>query len=90
LQDYQKNVALTTAFCQNLAKLELLEPMQADIEMKTGDKFAVGGFQCISREKLKSLESSKLAELLKSDQLELIYAHLISLNNVFTLLQKLK
>ena len=88
LQDYQKNVLITNAFCKNLAKLELLEPMQANVEMKTGDKFAIGGFHCVNREKLKALESDKLAELIKSDQMELIFAHLLSLNNVNKLMQK--
>lgn len=89
LQDYQKNVQITTAFCNNLAKLDLLEPMQANVEMKTGDKFAIGGFHCINRTRLKALEQDKLTELVKSDQLELIYAHLLSLNNVSKLMNKL-
>ena len=89
LQDYQKNVQLTTAFCQNLVKLDLLEPMQANVEMKSGDKFAVGGFQCVSRKKLKALSPDKLAELVKSDQMELICAHLLSLNNVSKLIVKM-
>lgn len=90
LRDYQKNVQITTAFCQNLVKLDLLEPMQANVEMKSGDKFAIGGFQCVSRKKLKALAEEKLAELTKSDQLELIYAHLLSLNNVNKLIQKMQ
>jgi hypothetical protein len=89
LQDYQKNVVLTTAFCANLVKLGLLEPMQANVEMKSGDKFAIGGFQCVSRKKLKALKPEKLEELVKSDQMELIYAHLISLNNVSRLIARM-
>jgi len=88
LQDYQKNVQITTIFCNNLVKLDLLEPMQANVQMKTGDKFAIGGFQCVSRKKLKALKPEKLAELVKSDELELIYTHLFSLNNVGRILQK--
>jgi hypothetical protein len=88
LQDYQKNVQITTAFCNNLKTLDLLEPMQANVEMKTGDKFAIGGFLCISRAKLKALKPEKLTELVKSDQMELIFAHLLSLNNVNKLMQK--
>lgn len=87
LQDYQKNVQLTTLFCKNLVKLDLLEPMQANVQMKTGDKFAIGGFQCVSRKKLKLLKPEKLAELAKSDELELIYTHLLSLNNISRLLK---
>jgi hypothetical protein len=64
--------------------------MQANVEMKTGDKFAIGGFLCVNRVKLKALPAEKLAELVKSDQMELICAHLLSLNNVNKLMKKVK
>ena len=89
LKDYQAHVELTTAFCKNLVMLDLLEPVQANFKMKSGQNYSVGGFQCVSREKLKKLGPDKLAELVKSDQMELIYAHLFSLNNVNTLMNKL-
>ncbi|NNE37131.1 MAG: multidrug transporter, partial [Gammaproteobacteria bacterium] len=89
LEDYQKNVVITTAFCNNLKSLDVLEPMQANVELNSGDKFAIGGFLCINRSKLKALPEDKVAGLLKSDQMELIFAHLLSLNNVSKLIQKL-
>jgi hypothetical protein len=89
LQDYQKNVQMTNVFCSNLVKNNLLEPVQANIEMKTGDKYAIGGFQCISRKKLKELKPETLAELAKTDELELIYCHILSLNNINGLIKKL-
>ncbi|MFQ5661319.1 MAG: SapC family protein [Gammaproteobacteria bacterium] len=89
LQDYQNHVQLTTAFCKNLKELELLEPMQANIEMRDGEKLAIGGFQCVSRDKLMALAPGELADLVKSGQMELIYAHLLSLNNVTALINKL-
>lgn len=88
LQDYQKHVQITTSFCKNLVKLDLLEPMQANVQMKTGDKYAIGGFQCVSRKKLKALIPETLAELAKSDELELIFLHLFSLNNVGRIMKK--
>ena len=88
LKDYQNHVALTTAFCENLVKLNLLESMTANIETKTGEKMSVGGFFAISRDKLKMLKPENLSDLAKTDQLELIYAHLNSLRNVKTLLDK--
>lgn len=89
LKDYQNHVQLTTEFCKNLTELDLLEPMQAKIEMKSGEELAIGGFQCVSREKLNLLEPGKLADLVKTGQMELIYAHLLSMNNVKTLMNKL-
>jgi hypothetical protein len=89
LKDYQNHIRLTSEFCRNLASLEILEPMQANIEMKAGDKFAIGGFQCVSRDKLKALAPEKLRALVQSGQMELIYAHLLSLNNINALMNKL-
>lgn len=89
LKDYQNHVQLTTGFCQNLKDLELLEPMQANIEMRSGEKLAIGGFQCVSREKLMALPADKMADLVKNGQMELIYNHLLSMNNVTTLMNML-
>jgi hypothetical protein len=89
LKEYQAHAQLTTAFCKVLAELDVLEPVQANVQMKSGEKYAVGGFQCVNRKKLKALPQAKLSELLKSDQLELIYLHLFSLINVGTLTSKL-
>jgi hypothetical protein len=89
LKDYQNQIRLTSAFCNNLAELAILEPMQANIEMKSGDKFAIGGFQCVSREKLKALAPDKLQALVQSGQMELIYAHLLSLHNINTLMSRM-
>jgi hypothetical protein len=90
LKDYQNHVQLTTRFCENLVKLDLLESMTANINMNSGEKLSIGGFNCISREKLKALKPAKLADLVKTDQLELIYSHLYSLRNVNGLMEKVK
>lgn len=89
LKDYQTHVQLTTLFCENLTKLGILEPMQANIERATGEKTSLGGFMGVNREKLKELKPAKLAELLKSDQMELIFAHLASLSNLNALMKRI-
>ncbi len=89
LKDYQTHVQLTTRFCENLSKLDILEPMQANIERATGEKTSLGGFMGVNREKLKALKPAKLAELLKSDQMELIFAHLASLSNLNALMKRI-
>ena len=89
LKDYQSHVHLTTLFCENLSKLDILEPMQANMEFANGEKGALGGFMGINRDKLKALKPAQLAELVKSDQMELIFAHLGSLNNLNNLMKRL-
>ncbi len=89
LKGYQTHVKLTAQFCENLTKLDVLEPMQANIERATGEKTSLGGFMGVNREKLKALKPAKLTELLKSDQMELIFAHLASLSNINSLINRL-
>lgn len=89
LKDYQIHVQLTTLFCENLSKLDILEPMQANVERASGEKYSLGGFMGVNRQKLKDLKPAKLAELLKSDQMELIFAHLASLSNLNALMKRI-
>jgi len=89
LKDYQTHVKLTALFCENLSKLDVLESMQADIERTSGEKMSLGGFMGVNREKLKAIKPAKLAELLKSDQMELIFAHLSSLSNLNGLMKRI-
>lgn len=89
LRDYQSQVELTAGFCQNLAGLGLFEPMQANVEMASGAKHVLGGFFGVNRDKLKALRPEQLAELLKSDEMELIFAHLASLANLDNLMKRL-
>jgi hypothetical protein len=81
LRDFQVQGRRTEEFCQRLTALEVLAPMQANISASSGEKFSVAGFQVVSREKLAALKPAKLAELIKSGDLELIYQHLTSLTN---------
>jgi len=90
LKDYQSHIQLTTLFCNHVKQLGLLEPMKADVKIVDGEEISLGGFMGINREKLKALDSEKLMNLVKTDQMELIYAHLISLGNIDSLASKLK
>jgi hypothetical protein len=63
--------------------------MQAQVELNSGEKYSLGGFMAVSREKLKELPGDKLAELAKTDELELIYLHLQSMRNFGALKDRL-
>ena len=86
LQEYQVQFRRTQAFCKKVQELDLLEPMQAQIELGSGERFALSGFMAINRTKLKGVSGDKLAELAKTDELELIYLHIQSMRN-FTALK---
>lgn len=81
LQSYQTQFNITRQFCQRIKELDLLEPMQAQVEMKGGQKLSLTGFMAVNRAKLKALPGDKLAELAKTDELELLYLHLQSMRN---------
>jgi hypothetical protein len=89
LQDYQTHFLATQQFCQRIRELGLLEPMTAQVTPESGVPLSLGGFMAVNREKLKALPPATLAELAKTDELELIYLHLHSLRNFDHLRERL-
>jgi hypothetical protein len=79
LQAYQVQFQRTLAFTKRLVDLKLLEPMQARFTLRNGSSMTLGGFQAVSRERLKALTGDQLAALSANDELEMIYIHLQSL-----------
>ena len=61
--------------------LEILEPMQAQFTLAGGVQRSLAGFLAINRDKLKALPADQLVALAQTDDLELAYMHLQSLNN---------
>jgi len=87
LSEFQNQVQLTILFCNKINDLGIIESMQARIE-KAGKQTALGSFMCVNRQRLKDLPPEKMIELVRTDMMELIYAHLASLNNIEKLLKK--
>lgn len=81
LQDYQSGSLATEAFCKKLVELDLLENMQANLTINNVAQKPFQGFLGISRDKLQSLTSETVYELMQLGWLELIYLHLHSLNH---------
>ncbi len=89
LQQYQVQHQRTQNFVQRLQDLNLLEPMQANVALKSGEKHSLAGFQVISRKELNGLSADVIHELFKDGVLELIYSHLQSLANFGTMVDRL-
>ena len=89
LQEYTAQFARTQAFCRKLAELKLLEPMQAQFTLASGQKVSLTGFHAVDRKRLKALPADTLAQLAGTDELELIYLHLQSLRNFVSVKDKL-
>jgi hypothetical protein len=81
LQEYQVQFQRTQGYCRKLGELGLLDAMQAQVTAGKGERSSLTGFRAVSRERLKALPGDKLAELAKTDELELTYLHLQSLRN---------
>lgn len=89
LQSYQAQHEATRAFCARLVELDLLEPMQAQFVLKSGQRMLLSGFQSVSRERLRNLSGEALSRLAKSGDLDLIYANLQSQRNFTPLAERL-
>ena len=89
LKEYQAQFQRTRTFCARLKELDLLEPMQATFTLPDGQRRNLTGFMAVSREKLKGLDDATLAGMAKSDELELIYLHLQSMQNFGNLLKRI-
>jgi len=89
VKEYQSEFNRTQLFCKKLLELDLLEPMQAQIKLNTGQQVSLTGFQAVSREKLNALPAETLAELAKMGALELIYIHLFSMRNFTEMMERL-
>lgn len=88
VQQYQAHFQRSRDFCETLAELDLMEPMHARVTLGNGQQLDLTGFMTVNREKLKELEPDKLAELAKTDELELIYIHLQSMRNLTNMAER--
>jgi SapC protein len=89
LQEYTAQATRTQAFCKKLVELKILQPMQAEFTLTTGEKTALKGFMAVDRKKLRELSGDALAEMVKTDELELLYLHLQSLRNFMAVKDRL-
>jgi len=89
LRDYGAQAERTKAFCKRLADLNLLQPMEAQFTLESGEKSSLTGFMAVERDKLKGLGGETLAEMAKTDELELLYLHLHSMRNFMTVKDRL-
>ena len=88
LKDFQRDMERTKHFCKKLKDLELLEDKQANFTLPDGEKRSLRGFMTINREKLVALPAEKIQELAKTGELDLIYAHLLSMKNMSLMLER--
>jgi hypothetical protein len=79
LREYQAEHQRTEAFARRVARLRLLEPVQANVALQSGRKLALTDFKVVNRDRLKQLGDVALKEMFNADDLEYVYLHLQSL-----------
>jgi len=88
VQQYQAQFERTRLFCQRLVALDLLEPAQARFTTADGRAGTLNGFTTINRDRLKAIPEAALKEMFATDELELCFVHLHSLQNITRLADK--
>ena len=78
---YQKQYVMTQQMGEAMAKLEILVPNRADIQMETGARLGMTGFRMIEEKKFNSLDDTAFLEIRKQGWLPAVYLHLISQSN---------
>jgi len=88
LEEFHKHSALTATFCKAVADADLVELMQANISLKSGDKLSLAGLYCVPRQRLKAMSPELLKTFVAADYLDLLYLHMYSLSNMDKLIAR--
>jgi len=78
----------TNVFSARLGELDLLEPFEADFHPRGKPPVRVAGLLRVDEQRLRRLNESELASLMREGHLGRIYAHLLSLENFNRLLDR--
>ena len=88
LEEYRAHAQQTQSYCENLQRLQLPDETKVDVSLPNDQRKSLAGFWVVSRDKLQSLPPQALAELASTNELEVTYAHLLSLNNLSLLVRR--
>lgn len=92
LSEFQQNIERTRSFMQQLVKHDLLEARNVQLhkgEPESGRGITLNGLFMINEEKMRALDEKVIHELMREGVLAWAYAHLLSLNNIDRLAQRL-
>lgn len=89
VEEYQATFSRTQAFCKRLEELDLFEEARVDYVMADGSRGGLTGFLRVSVEKLRGLADDAVLRLFRSGDLDLIQVHLMSLQQIEPLVNRL-
>lgn len=79
LEEYQRQYLRTEMFINRLKELDLLQELNAKIDMADGQQFALSGLMVVDEKKLLGLSDEQALALFRSGELAWLYCHLMSL-----------
>lgn len=82
LNTIHQGMAIQDAMFDMFAEFDLIEPVEIDIDLNTGEKHRLVGNYTINEEKLAALDGEQLGELNKRGFLPLAYAVINSMTNI--------
>jgi hypothetical protein len=88
MEDYQATFNRTQAFCDHLEERDLLEEARIDYRLSDGTQGVVSGFLRVSAERLRALDDDVLGGMVRTGEMDLIQAHLLSLMNAESLVTR--
>jgi SapC len=88
LKQYQAQFERTRSFCGRVRELDLLEPMTAEFTLPEGGRQTLGGFLAVKRDKLRALSAESLEKLARTDELELLFVQLQSMQHFARIVER--
>jgi hypothetical protein len=89
LTEFHQGVATTEALARRLQELGLLRQADSVAQLTDGSQFRLAGLSVVDEAKLRALDRDAVQELFANGSLGVIYAHLMSLGNLGTLVDRL-
>lgn len=89
LREFQAAALATAQVAARIEALGLLRAADSLAKLKDGSQFRLSGLRVVDAARLAALDDAALLDLARSGGLKLIHAHLISLGNLATLVDKL-
>ena len=89
LDEYQKQYMRTEVFIKRLRDCDLLNSLNAKIDMVDGAQFSLTGLLVVDEKKLLALSDEKALEFFRSGELAWVYCHLMSLGSMGGMVQRI-
>lgn len=89
LTEFHLGVTVTETLARRLNELGLLRQADSVAQLQDGSQFRLNGLSVVDEAKLRTLEPGVVQELFASGSLAVVYAHLMSLGNLGTLVDRL-